>query len=289
MSFLDHQEEHGSNDNLVKEKKMPKIEIKLPGGEEYVQINKHQISRNYTDDLGGALLIILDEIAELLMPTKVKTEEGKEEDKLKQECVMIIQSITQLGRSAGIHMVLATQRNDTSILPGVIQSNPLNINTKLIVMRKFGETRNKVVTTMKDLLETDLVQGSDNQWHKIKLLDIHMPIKMYKLTFSSGLSDNYQYLGTVECSYDHHWECFDSEGNSLGEYTTEELSLNPYTISLHIGSPNGPMISQLEEIEPKLSRCIQVDNSDHQFKIILDQLDENESWMYPTKNYSINI
>lgn len=39
---------------------------------------------------------MLDECSELIEPTGVKTQEGKEEDALKQEIVGLIKSITQL-------------------------------------------------------------------------------------------------------------------------------------------------------------------------------------------------
>ena len=79
---------------------------------------------------------MLDECAELIEPSGVKTLEGKEEDALKQEIVGLIKSITQLGRSSGMHCILATQRNDASIIPGVIQSNSLSVNTRLRIRRE---------------------------------------------------------------------------------------------------------------------------------------------------------
>lgn len=112
------------------------LEIKLPGCDEFVPLGRAQYNRRYLDDIGPRLLIVCDECAELLEPSGVKSTEGKEEDALKQEMVGLIKSITQLGRSSGIHMVLATQRNDASIIPGVIQNNPLGVNTKLRIRRK---------------------------------------------------------------------------------------------------------------------------------------------------------
>lgn len=51
------------------------------------------------------------------------TEEGKEEDQLKGEAQMIIGSIARLGRAAGVHLVIATQRPDASLLPGETKAN----------------------------------------------------------------------------------------------------------------------------------------------------------------------
>ena len=136
MSWFDHQETPQKSGKVVETKDLKTIEILMPGGTEFVPLSKYQVKRVYADDLGGALLIIVDEVAELLLPSGIKTEAGKEEDAMKQECVNLIQSITQLGRAAGIHMVLCTQRNDAKIIPGVIQNNPININNKIRVLRK---------------------------------------------------------------------------------------------------------------------------------------------------------
>ena len=123
MSWLDHQTESQGESKQISTGNLPEIEIMLPNSNSWITVNKNQAKRIYHDDLGGALLIIIDEVAELLTPSGVKTEEGKEEDMLRSECEYIIQSITQLGRSAGIHMVLATQRNDAKIINGTIQNN----------------------------------------------------------------------------------------------------------------------------------------------------------------------
>lgn len=113
------------------------LEIKLPGCEEFVPFSKFQYKRVYEDDLGGRLLLIFDEVAELAEPTGLKTTEGKEEDAMKAELMGLINSITRLGRSAGIHCMLCTQRNDASLIAGAIQNNPLSLNTKLRILRKI--------------------------------------------------------------------------------------------------------------------------------------------------------
>lgn len=113
------------------------LKIHMPGAPDdtYTIVGPDQIKRVYDDAIGARLMIIVDEVCELLMPTGVKSESGKQEDALKQEISMIIQSITQLGRSAGIHCCLATQRNDTTILSGIIQNNSLSLDTKVLVRR----------------------------------------------------------------------------------------------------------------------------------------------------------
>lgn len=137
MSWFDNQEQSQGGGEVMQVESAPSFKIRLPGDDtDWIEVNKNQVKRIYKDSM-SAFLIILDEVAELLLSSGVKTEQGKEEDAMRQECVAIIQSITQLGRSAGVHMVLATQRNDAKIIPGVIQNNPLSINTKLKVKRKL--------------------------------------------------------------------------------------------------------------------------------------------------------
>lgn len=72
---------------------------------------------------GQALMVMVDEAGELLSPSGVKTEEGKAEDELKGEAAMIIGSIARLGRAAGVHLVIATQRPDATIISGETKAN----------------------------------------------------------------------------------------------------------------------------------------------------------------------
>ena len=80
---------------------------------------------NFLDlpEKGQALLVMVDEAGELLSPSGVKTEEGKAEDELKGEAAMIIGSIARLGRAAGVHLVIATQRPDATIISGETKAN----------------------------------------------------------------------------------------------------------------------------------------------------------------------
>lgn len=61
-------------------------------------------------------------IGELGIPTH-NTDEAKEQDELKGEAQMIIGSIARLGRAAGVHAVIATQRPDASLIPGETRDN----------------------------------------------------------------------------------------------------------------------------------------------------------------------
>lgn len=120
-------EDKGSAAKAKIEVKLPEIEVCLDN-ENWIPINKNSVDKCYTDAM-PRLLIVIDEIAELTQHSGLKTTAGKEEDALKDEILSNIQSITQLGRSAGIHCILCTQRNDASVISGLIQNNPLSLDT----------------------------------------------------------------------------------------------------------------------------------------------------------------
>lgn len=61
-------------------------------------------------------------IGKIKVPTH-NTDEGKAEDALKGEAQMIIGSIARLGRAAGVHLVIATQRPDATLIPGETKAN----------------------------------------------------------------------------------------------------------------------------------------------------------------------
>jgi len=70
-----------------------------------------------------AVLLMVDEVFALLSLENVKSDEGKERDELHARCTTLIGSIARLGRAAGVHMVLATQRPDAKVLPGETRAN----------------------------------------------------------------------------------------------------------------------------------------------------------------------
>ena len=126
MSWFDNQDKGSAAKSKI-EVQLPELEIQLDG-EHWIPVNKNCVDKCYTDEM-PRLLIVVDEIAELTGKSGIKTTEGKAEDALKDEIISNIQSITQLGRSAGIHCILCTQRNDATVLPGIIQNNPLAVTT----------------------------------------------------------------------------------------------------------------------------------------------------------------
>lgn len=67
------------------------------------------------------VMVAMDEIAELVEEQGGK--DNKEEDELRNSCKKRINSIVRLGRAAGVHMVLATQRPDAEYIPGSTKSN----------------------------------------------------------------------------------------------------------------------------------------------------------------------
>ena len=102
-------------------------------GTDWITVNGNCCDHRYEDEF-PILLIVVDELAELTQKGGLKTTEGKEEDAMKDEIIGIIQSITQLGRSAGVLMMLATQKPNASIVPTVIRSNPLSLDTYVEVV-----------------------------------------------------------------------------------------------------------------------------------------------------------
>ena len=122
MGWLDNQSAVEQNNEKADVKSIKELDIKIPGQKEWIRVNKNQVYDIYNDEF-PILLVVMDEIAELTLPTGIKTEEGKEEDAMKQEIQMLMQSISQLGRAAGIHIMLATQRSGTAIINGTTQAN----------------------------------------------------------------------------------------------------------------------------------------------------------------------
>lgn len=117
---------------------------KFPGGTgKYVPLGAWQYRKIFSDSLGPHFTLIVDEAAELLQVEGGRSAEAKEQAAFRDEIETCLKSITQLGRSSGIAAIIATQRNDASVIPGVIQNNCLTIDTEIEVLRPIGIDINK--------------------------------------------------------------------------------------------------------------------------------------------------
>ena len=140
MGFFDNQDTV-TFAKSKKEQNSPSLEVCIDG-ENWILVNMNSVDKVYTDSM-GRLLIVVDEVAELTQKGGIKTAEGKAEDQAKDEIISNIQSITQLGRSSGIHCIICTQRNDAKVIPGIIQNNPLSLDTLVEVKPTLWETIKK--------------------------------------------------------------------------------------------------------------------------------------------------
>jgi hypothetical protein len=75
------------------------------------------------DDPPYCILLMIDEATMFLGASGSKTEEGKAEDAMKAEASDLVGKILRLGRAAGIHMVVAMQRPDATVLRGEFKAN----------------------------------------------------------------------------------------------------------------------------------------------------------------------
>lgn len=70
-----------------------------------------------------AIMLMIDEAFMFMSPEGNKTEEGKARDAMHAEASQLIGDIARLGRAAGVHLVLATQRPDATVIKGELKNN----------------------------------------------------------------------------------------------------------------------------------------------------------------------
>jgi S-DNA-T family DNA segregation ATPase FtsK/SpoIIIE len=81
-----------------------------------------EAARNINIEPYPPLVIVVDEFAEIMLSGK----------KIAQRFEQRVQQVAQTGRSTLIHLVLATQRPDTSVVSGAIKANvPARVALKL--------------------------------------------------------------------------------------------------------------------------------------------------------------
>lgn len=83
---------------------------KTLAGTRVVNVDEYNAHVDSPEEKLPRILIIIDELADLMLAAKKDIEEK-------------IQALTQMSRSAGIHVVVSTQRPSTDVITGVIKSN----------------------------------------------------------------------------------------------------------------------------------------------------------------------
>lgn len=147
--------------------------------------------KNFLDlpEKGRALLVMVDEYAEAASPTGGKSEQAKEDDAMKGEVQMIVGSIARLGRAAGVHMAVATQRPDAKLLPG--ESKNLDINTPILTTEGFKQ--------MGDLKLGDKVfDEQGKQTSVVNMTDYINENRVYKVNFKNGVD-------CIIAGHSHRW------------------------------------------------------------------------------------
>lgn len=245
------------------------LEVKLPGCDEFVPLGKSQYKRIYKDDIGPRFLILLDECAELLEPSGGKSTEAKEEDALKAEMEMLIKSITQLGRSSGIHMILA----------------PLRLSTIIPTTKGYK--------TMKTIEVGDIVFDCNNKPTKvIGVAPIKMSEEMYEisLTNSNNAFVSEDTTITIGSDYEHRFPVVvkDKFGTVIkgvcgenGICTTKEifdLTQNRYNVYIK-GDTSGDsenlwLVESIINTPNELVRCIEVESDEHLFLVTDREIEE---------------
>ena len=113
-----------------------KIALTLEEGVEVVENVRDEMNRRYTEmsEIGvnhftalpnppRALLCMVDETFNFLAPEGIKSDEGKERDALHARASSLLGEIARLGRAAGVHLCLATQRPDATVIKGELKNN----------------------------------------------------------------------------------------------------------------------------------------------------------------------
>lgn len=72
---------------------------------------------------GPAIMVNVDEAAELLAPIKGKSEEDQANLEFQTQCLFCMESIARLGRAAMVHLLVAAQRPDSTVISMQIRQN----------------------------------------------------------------------------------------------------------------------------------------------------------------------
>lgn len=91
----------------------------------YEQMKENKVNHfSNLAEVPYALMVMVDETYMFLAQSPAKSnEEVKEENEMKGEASKLIGDIARLGRAAGVHLVLATQRPDATVIYGELKQN----------------------------------------------------------------------------------------------------------------------------------------------------------------------
>lgn len=112
------------------------IAVTLEDGVEVMRFAKEEMMSRYEymEELGvnhflklpdppRALMVMIDEAYMFMAPSGAKNDEGKAQNELHAEATTLVGEIARLGRAAGVHLVMATQRPDAAVIYGEIKAN----------------------------------------------------------------------------------------------------------------------------------------------------------------------
>lgn len=115
-------------------------------------------------------------IGDLRVPT-CNTDEMKERDQLKAEAQMLSGSLARLGRAAGVHILMATQRPDAKLIPGEVKN--FWIETPVLTTQGFKKIGDLIVGEDRVIAPNGAVQEI------VAATDIFEE-ESYEITFSDG-------------------------------------------------------------------------------------------------------
>ena len=241
---------------LVNTETTSKIEVCL-NGTDWIEVNYNCVNYIYSDEM-KMLVTIVDELAELTQLSGSKDQKSKDQDMLRTEIVSLIASITQLGRSAAIHAIVCTQKPSAVVLPTVIRSNPLALDT--VVVTDSGDK------LLRNITLNDKVFGTDNKCHNI--LDItptHTPKTVYRITFTNG---------SITCSDVHQWTVQNKDNSYEYVTETEDLFINQdwyIENKIRFGRyEDNIRLVEVSKVPTMECACITTDSLDNQFLIHTD-------------------
>lgn len=241
---------------LVNTETTSKIEVCL-NGTDWIEVNYNCVNYIYSDEM-KMLVTIVDELAELTQLSGSKDQKSKDQDMLRTEIVSLIASITQLGRSAAIHAIVCTQKPSAVVLPTVIRSNPLALDT--VVVTDSGDK------LLRNITLNDKVFGTDNKCHNI--LDItptHTPKTVYRITFTNG---------SITCSDVHQWTVQNKDNSYEYVTETEDLFINQdwyIENEIRFGRyEDNIRLVEVSKVPTMECACITTDSLDNQFLIHTD-------------------